>query len=251
MTTSLSGKVALVTGSSRSIGAAIAKRLADDGANVVVNYVSNSKAASTLVDSINAKRAGAAIAIKADVSTVVGGQRLLYEAVKSFDKIDIIVLNAAIMGSKPLAEIDEQFFDDHMNVNVKGQLFLVKAAAPLLASGSRIIFFSSSLTRLSSVLPNALVYIATKGAIEQLSRALAKDFGVRGITVNTISPGPTDTDLFRKGKPEDFIKYIASQTPSNKLGQPDEIASVVSFLASPAAGWINGQNIVVNGGYVV
>lgn len=136
MTTSLSSKVALVTGSSRSIGAAIAKRLADDGANVVVNYVSNSQAAGKLVDSINAKRAGAAIAIKADVSTVVGGQTLLYETVKSFGKIDIIVLNAAIMGSKPLAEIDEQFFDDHMNVNVKGQLFLVKAAAPLLSSGT-------------------------------------------------------------------------------------------------------------------
>jgi len=251
MTTSLSGKVALVTGSSRSIGAAIAKRLTNDGANVVVNYVSNSQAAGKLVDFINTKRAGAAIAIRADVSTVVGGQTLLYETVKSFGKIDIIVLNAAIMGSKPLAEIDEQFFDDHMNVNVKGQLFLVKAAAPLLTSGSRIIFFSSSLTRLSSVLPDALVYIATKGAIEQLSRALAKDFGVRGITVNTISPGPTDTDLFRQGKPESVIKYIASQTPSNKLGQPEEIASVVSFLASPAAGWINGQNIVVNGGYVV
>ena len=96
-------------------------------------------------------------------------------------------------------------------------------------------------------MPDALVYIATKGAIEQLSRALAKDFGVRGITVNTVSPGPTDTELFRKGKTESFINYIASQTPSNKLGQPEDIASVISFLASPAAGWINGQNIVANG----
>lgn len=144
-TSSLSGKVALVTGSSRSIGAAIAKRLADDGANVVINYVSNSQAASEVVDSINAKRAGAAIAIKADVSTVVGGQTLLDETVKSFGKIDIIVLNAAIMGSKPLAEVDEQFFDDHMNINVKGPLFLVKAAAPLLTSGA----FCFLLSRLS------------------------------------------------------------------------------------------------------
>ena len=106
---------------------------------------------------------------------------------------------------------------------------------------------SSSLTRLSSVLPNALVYIATKGAIEQISRALAKDFGDRGITVNTVSPGPTDTELFRRGKTESFIEHIASLTPSKKLGQPDEIAPLVSFLASPAASWINGQNIVVNG----
>ncbi|KAF4426064.1 NAD(P)-binding protein [Fusarium austroafricanum] len=251
MTTSLSGKIALVTGSSRSIGAAIAKRLADDGANVVVNYVTNSQAAGKLVDSINTKRAGAAIAIKADVSTVAGGQMLLHETIKSFGKIDIIVLNAAIMGSKPLAEIDEQYFDDHMNANVKGQLFLVKEAAPLLTSGSRIIFLSSSLTRLSSVLPNALVYIATKGAIEQLSRALAKDLGARGITVNTVAPGPTDTDLFRQEKSESFINHIASLAPSKRLGQPDEIAPVVSFLASPAAGWINGQIIVANGGYVV
>ncbi len=115
------------------------------------------------------------------------------------------------------------------------------------STGARIIFFSSSLTKLSSVLPNTLVYVATKGAIEQLSRVLAKDFGVRGITVNTVSPGPTDTDLFREGKPENHIKYIASLAPLNRLGLPDEIAPIISFLASPAAGWINGQNILVNG----
>lgn len=147
MTTSLSGKVALVTGSSRSIGAAIAKRLAEDGANVSVNYVSNSQAAGELVNSINSKRAGAAVAIKADVSTIVGGQKLLDETVRAFGKVDIIILNAAIMGSKTLAEIDEQYFDDHMNANVKGQLFLIKAAAPLLTSG-QLNFFLIYMRRL-------------------------------------------------------------------------------------------------------
>jgi 3-oxoacyl-[acyl-carrier protein] reductase len=134
-TTSLTNKVALVTGSSRSIGAAIAKRLADDGANVVINYVSNANAADEVVDSINAKRPGAAIAIKADVSTITGGQALLEGTVKAFGKVDIIVLNAAIMDNKPLADVNEQYFDDHINANVKGPLFLVKAATPLLTAG--------------------------------------------------------------------------------------------------------------------
>jgi len=248
---SLEGKVALVTGSSRSIGAAIAIRLADDGANVVINYVSNPSGAKDVVDVINAKRAGAAIAIKADVSDAVESQSLIDATVKAFGKIDIIVLNAGIMGSKVLADIDEEFFDSHFKINVKGPIFLVKAAVPLLSAGARIIFCSSSLTKASAVLPNALVYVASKGAIEQAARVLAKDLGTRGITVNVVSPGPTDTPLFRAGKPEQVMKAIASTNPSNRLGQPEDIAPVVSFLASPAASWVNGQNILVNGGFVV
>jgi 3-oxoacyl-[acyl-carrier protein] reductase len=263
-TTPLAGKVALVTGSSRSIGAAIVKRLAHEGANVVVNYVSSARTANEVVDSINAERAGAAIAIKADVSTVAGNQCLLGETVEAFGKVDIIVLNAGIMGNKTLADVDEKYYDDHMNINVKGPLFLVQAAAPLLKSGvspslhtprrsfkdltgARVIFFSTSLTKFSLITPNSLVYVATKGAIEQLSRILAKELGARGITVNTISPGPTDTALFREGKPESLIKQIASLAPLNRLGQPDDIASVVSFLASPGASWVNGQNLLANG----
>lgn len=134
-TTSLAGKVALVTGSSRSIGAAIATRLADDGANVVINYFSDSKAANEVVDSINTKRAGAAVAIKADVSSPAESQSLLDATVKAFGKVDIIVLNAGIMGSKVLADIDEDFFDSHFKINVKGPIFLVKSAAPLLSAG--------------------------------------------------------------------------------------------------------------------
>ncbi|KAL0564128.1 hypothetical protein V5O48_017924 [Marasmius crinis-equi] len=248
----LAGKVALVTGSSRSIGASIAKRLAQDGANVVVNYASSVDAATEVVDSINAEKQGKAIAIKADVSTIEGGKALLDETVKRLGRLDILVLNAGIMGSKVLNDVDEEFFDQHFNINVRTPLFMTKAAVPLLsAPGGRIMFFSSSLTKASGVLPNALVYVASKGAVEQMSRVLAKDLGGKGITVNTISPGPTDTTLFRNGKPEAAIQAIANQNPSKRLGQADEIAPIISFLSREEASWINGQNILVNGGFVV
>jgi len=251
MSLKLAGKVAIVTGSSRSIGAAIAQRLAEDGANVIINYVSNSQAAESVVDGINSKAGGKAVAVKADVSSSVGADQLIEATIKAFGKLDILVLNAGIMGSKVLADVDEQFFDSHIQVNVKGPLFLSKAAAPLLPSGGRIIFFSSSLTKASSVLPNALIYVASKGAIEQVARVLAKDLGARGITVNTVSPGPVDTALFREGKTEQQIQFIAGLHPSKRLGTPDEIAPAVAFLASPDATWVNGQNLLVNGGFVV
>jgi len=251
MSTSLAGKVAIVTGSSRSIGAAIAQRLAEDGANVIINYVSNHYAADEVVNSINSKGKGKAVGVRADVSTVGGANILLEEAVKAFGKLDILVLNAGIMGSKVLADVNEEFFDSHIRINVKGPLFLTKAATPLLPAGGRIIFFSSSLTKASNVLPNALVYLASKGAIEQIARVLAKDLGARGITVNTISPGPVDTPLFREGKSEQQIQFIAGLNPQKRIGLPDEIAPVVAFLAGPAATWVNGQNILVNGGFVV
>jgi len=251
MSLKLAGKVAIVTGSSRSIGAAIAQRLAEDGANVIINYVSNSQAADSVVIGINNKNGGKAVAVKADVSSSVGANQLIDATIKAFGKLDILVLNAGIMGSKVLADVDEQFFDSHIQVNVKGPLFLSKAAAPHLPSGGRIIFFSSSLTHASSVLPNALVYVASKGAIEQVARVLAKDLGARGITVNTVSPGPVDTALFREGKTEQQIQFIAGLHPSKRLGTPEEIAPAVAFLASPDATWVNGQNLLVNGGFVV
>ncbi|KAF8144546.1 NAD-P-binding protein [Mycena galopus ATCC 62051] len=229
MTTLLKDKVAVITGSSRSIGAAIAKHMGQQGAKVVVNYINGAKAADEVVSSIKAS-GGSAIAVKADASTVAGGQQLLDEAVKAFGGVDILVLNAGIMGSKVLAQ----------------------AAAPLLPTpGGRIIFFSSSLTAASTVAPTALIYTATKGAVEQISRILAKDLGAKGITVNTVSPGPVDTPLFREGKPAQLIEMIAKSAPSNRLGEVDDIAPVVAFVASPAAQWVNGQNLRVNGGYVV
>ncbi|EPQ50952.1 NAD P-binding protein [Gloeophyllum trabeum ATCC 11539] len=248
---SLAGRVAIVTGSSRSIGASIAKRLGKDGASVVVNYVSNSAAADEVVNEINSKGPGKAISVKADVSSIAGAKTLLDETLQKFGKLDILVLNAGIMGAKVLAQTEEKDFDDHININVKGPLFLTKLAAPSLTAGGRVIFFSTTLTKASAVLPNALVYVASKGAVEQVSRVLAKDLGARGITVNTVSPGPVDTPLFRDGKTEQQIQFIANLNPQKRLGQPDEIAPIVAFLSSEEAGWINGQNILVNGGFVV
>ncbi|VDB91854.1 unnamed protein product [Peniophora sp. CBMAI 1063] len=266
---SLNGKVAVVTGSSRSIGAAIAKQLAADGASVIVNYVSDAAAAEGVVSDIKASGSGAAAAVKADVSSLGGAKTLLDESLRIFGKIDILVLNAGIMGSRVLAQVDEEFYDQHMNINVRGPLFLTQLAAPLLPEGSgRIIFFSTSLAHASAVMPINLVYVATKGAVEQLARVLAKDLGKlyfqpicyptthtvtgsKGITVNTVSPGPTDTALFRAGKTEQQIQFIAGLAPSKRLGQPDDVSPVVSFLASDGARWVNGQNILVNGGFVV
>ncbi|KAH8114235.1 NAD-binding protein [Phellopilus nigrolimitatus] len=216
----LAGKTALVTGSSRGIGAAIAHRLVEDGANVIVNYVNNAKAAKAV--SLNA-----------------------------FGRLDILVLNAGIMGTKTLDELDEEFYDAHFNVNVKGPLFLVKAAAPYLQPGSRVVFFSSTLAHASVVPSTALVYAAAKGAVEQLVRVLAKDLGTRRITVNSIAPGPIDTELFRQGKSEQQIGFFLNMHPEKRLGEPEEVARVVAFLASPDSSWINGQTILVNGGYVV
>lgn len=251
MSQRLQGKVALVTGSSRSIGAAVVKRLAQEGASVVINYASNEAAAKEVADEINSIRDGAAVIVKADVSTVESCKYLLDETLKAFGRIDILVLNAGIMGMKTLHEVDEKFFDEHFLVNVKGPFFLVQAAEPHMKEGGRIVFFSSSLAHNSAIIPPYLVYAATKGAIEQFSRVLAKQLGAKGITVNTVSPGPVDTALFRYGKSEQLITVVENSHPLKRIGTVDEVASAVAFLASPEATWVNGQNILVNGGSVV
>ncbi|KAL5533455.1 hypothetical protein ACEPAF_5231 [Sanghuangporus sanghuang] len=247
----LAGKIALITGSSRGIGAAIAHRLVLDGASVVVNYVNNAPAAQQVVSSLNAHRANSAVSVKADVSSPAQARFLYDETIKAFGRVDILILNAGIMGMKTLGETDEEFYDAHFNANVKGPLFLVKAAAPSLAPGSRIIFFSTSLAHASMVPPTALVYAAAKGAIEQLTRVLAKDLGQRGVAVNCIAPGPIDTELFHAGKTEQQVGFFVSLHPEKRLGRPEEVANVAAFLAGPGASWVNGQTLMVNGAFVV
>jgi len=247
----LAGKVALVTGSSRGIGAAVVRKLAKDGANVIINYVSNEKAAAEVVNELNAIRPNSAVAIKADVSSLEAVEQFSTQALKAFGKIDILVLNAGVLQNKVLADVDENHFDAIFNANVKGPLFLTKALAPHLPEGGRVIFFSTTLAHFSGVPTNYLVYVASKGAIEQFTRVLAKDLGARGITVNCIAPGPIETELFLKGKSEQLINFFQNLHPQKRLGQPDELSGIVALLAGPGGSWISGQTIQVNGGYAV
>lgn len=242
---SLTGKVALITGASRGIGKSIAEKLSSQGATVVINYSRDPAPADALVAQLGADRT---LAIKADVSSVSESQRLVSETAAKYGKIDILVLNAGVLPNKDLAGTTEKDFDNTFGVNVKGPYFITQAAAPHIPDGGRIIFFSTSLTAASTVTPNYLLYIATKGAIEQMTRVLAKDLGRRAISVNCVSPGPTGTDLFYNGKPESVVNMIASWNPMNRIGTPQEIASVVTFLAGPESSWVNGQNLRTNGG---
>ncbi len=245
MKMTLDGKVALVTGASRGIGRAIAERLSHEGAAVVINYVRNADDALKLVGQIEAS-GGRALAVQADVGQVSEIVRLFDAALAHFGKLDILVNNAGIMFNKPVSTVTEAEFDHIFAVNVKGTFFACQQAATRLVEGGRIINFSSTTTVM--MLPTYGSYVATKGAVEQLTRSLAKELGPRRITVNVVSPGPTDTELFKIGKTEEQRQSLAQASAFGRLGQPSEIAEVVAFLASDAANWMTGQNVRVNGG---
>jgi len=245
MNQSLNGKVALVTGGSRGIGRSIALKLAREGAAVAVNYASQAEEAKKTVAEIQAA-GGRAVAVCADVSRVAEVVRMFDESISAFAKLDILVNNAGIMFIKPIAAVTEAEFDRIFAINVKGTFFGCQQAAQRLSEGGRIINLSSSTT--ARFMPNYSAYVATKGAVEQLTRALAKELGPRGITINTVSPGPTETELFLTGKTPQELEFMAKQSAFGRLGQPAEIAETVAFLASPEAGWVSGQNLRVNGG---
>ncbi|HEY3760200.1 MAG TPA: SDR family oxidoreductase [Verrucomicrobiae bacterium] len=245
MSNELKGKVALVTGASRGIGRAIAERLAGAGASVVINYSSSPDEAKKAVGAIQSA-GGKAFAIKADIGRVTEIKRLFDEAIAHFGKVDILVNNAGIMFIKNMTETSEEEFDRIFDINVKGTYFACQQAATRLAEGGRIINLSSSTT--ARLMPGYSAYVATKGAVEQLTRSLAKEVGSRRITVNAISPGPTETELFMTGKTPEQIDFFSKQSAFGRLGQPQDIADVVVFLGSDASGWISGQNIRVNGG---
>jgi 3-oxoacyl-[acyl-carrier protein] reductase len=243
----LSGKIALVTGSSRGIGRALVERMSRDGAAVAVNYVSNSDKAEEVVAAIRSG-GGTAVALQADVSRIEDIQRLFEKTLEHFDRLDIVVNNAGIRITQTVADMQEEEFDRQLALNVKGPFFACQQAAHRISDGGRIINISSAVTRM--MLPGYSIYAASKAAVDQLTRVLAKEMGERQVTVNAVAPGPVDTALLWEGKTEEQIQQMAQMAAFSRVGQVEDIADVVAFLASDAARWITGQTIHVNGGYV-
>ncbi|HZF33547.1 MAG TPA: SDR family oxidoreductase [Candidatus Angelobacter sp.] len=240
-------KVAIVTGASRGIGTAVAERLARDGFTVVVNYSGDAAPAEALVRKIEGA-GGRALAAKADVSDPAAVRRLFDSAETAFGGADVLVNNAGIMILATVADTDDAAFDRLIAVNLKGTFNTLREAASRLRAGGRIINFSSSVVGLLQ--PTYAAYAATKAAVEAITSVLAKELRGRNITVNAIAPGPTATDLFLKGKPPELVDRLAKLAPLERLGQPEDIAAVVAFLAGPDAGWINGQTLRANGGVI-
>ena len=240
-------KTAIVTGASRGIGADLARKLARDGFAVIVNYNSSADAAEKLVSEIT-DAGGTARAVAADVASRDGVAQLFDAAKSAFGGVDVLVNNAGIMTGGAIADTDDATFEKQVAVNLGGVFRGMRAAAKQLRDGGRIISFSSSVVGLYQ--PHYGVYAATKAAVEALTHILAKELGSRGITVNAVAPGPVNTAFFLSGKSDELVANIAAMNPFKRLGEPDDIAHVVSFLASEQGGWINGQTIRANGGVV-
>jgi|SRR5579871_902854 len=243
----LNGKVAIVTGASKGIGAGIAEDLAKEGATVVVNYATSGKQAEELVERIQAG-GGKAKAIRADVSKPNEAKRLVDQTVKEFGKIDILVNNAGVYEFKPLTEVTEQHFSRIFDLNVKGLLFATQAATNAFGDQGGAVINISSMASVGA-LPNSSVYSATKAAVDSFTRVLAAELGPKNTRVNSVLPGPVETEGARDLAEWDWLlKNIVPQTPLGRVGQPHDIATVVSFLASDDAQWITGQVIPVAGG---
>jgi 3-oxoacyl-[acyl-carrier protein] reductase len=241
------GKVAIVTGASRGIGAAVAERLGRDGFSVIVNYSGSVAAADALVRKIQ-EDGGRALAVKADVSDARAVREMFETTVSKFGGVDVLVNNAGIMSLANIADTDDASFDKQIATNLKGTFNTLREGAKRLRNGGRIINFSSSVVGLLQ--PTYAVYAGTKAAVEAMTSVLAKELRGRNITVNAVAPGPTATDLFMKGKPQAVIDHLAKLAPLERLGEPDDIARSVAFLAGPDGAWINGQVLRANGGII-
>ena len=242
----LQGKVALVTGASKGLGAAIAQRLAADGASVVVNYSQSAAEAAAVVQKIEAG-GGKAKAIQADVSQPAEGKLLVAETIAAFGQLDILVNNAGLYRLAPLEAIDEAHYALQFDLNVKGLIFVTQAAVSRLPQGGRIINISSFLG--TDPIANGSVYCATKAAVDALTESLARELGPKGIRVNGVGPGlvPTEGHVNIPGA-EGLCQHVAGITPLGRVGKPEDIAGAVAFLAGPDSDWVAGQTIVVSGG---
>jgi 3-oxoacyl-[acyl-carrier protein] reductase len=245
MNTIKNAQVAIVTGASRGIGAAVAQRLAKDGFAVAVNYASSSSEADALVAELTA--AGTkAIAVKADVSNAEDVRRMFETTEQQLGKVDVLVNNAGVLKTVPLADTSDALYDQTFDINVRGTFNTLREAAARMNNGGRIVNFSS--TTLALNMPGYAIYNGTKAAVEAFTHVFAKELRGRNITVNAVAPGPIATSLFLDGKTEEQIQTFAKMPPLQRLGQPDDIAAVVSFLVGPDAGWVNGQTLRANGG---
>ncbi|TCT01718.1 SDR family oxidoreductase [Aquabacter spiritensis] len=242
---SVKDKVALITGSSRGIGAGVAERLASDGFKVVVNYARGAAPARQIADRI-AAAGGEAITVQADVADPGAVATMFDAAEQSFGGIDVVVNNAGVMRLAPIVEFADDAFDQTIAINLKGTFNVAREGCKRLRAGGRIINLSTSVIGMR--LPTYGIYIATKAAVEGLTQVLAQEMRGRNITVNAVAPGPTATDLFLENKSPELIERMAKMTPIERLGQPEDIAHVVAFLAGPEGAWINGQTLRANGG---
>ncbi len=240
-------KCAIVTGASGGIGQAVATRLAYDGFAIIVHYAGNSESAEKIVAEIE-DAGGRAIAIQTDVASPSDMERLFKKSLETFGRIDVVVNTAGIMPLSPIEEGDLESFDKVIATNLRGTFIVFTQAARYVAEGGRIIAFSSSV--IAKAFPTYGAYIASKAGVEGLVHVLANELRGRSITVNAVAPGPVATKLFLQGKTEEQINELTKLAPLERLGQPEDIANVVSFLASPDGGWINGQVLRANGGFV-
>ena len=243
----LKDKVAVVTGASKGIGAAIAKALAAEGAAVVVNYASSRAGAEAVVAEI-AKAGGKAFAVSGDVSKAAEAKAIIDAAVKVFGRLDILVNNSGVYEFGPLESITEEGFHKHFNVNVLGVLLTTQAAATHLKEGGSVINIGSLVTRVTP--PGSAVYTASKGAVDAITGVLARELGPRKIRVNSINPSLTETEGAQAAGfiGSDFHNSLVAQTPLGRLGQPKDIASIAVFLASEEAGWLTGEHVLAGGG---
>jgi 3-oxoacyl-[acyl-carrier protein] reductase len=240
----LKDKVAIVTGASAGIGRVLAERLAQEGAAMVVNYGKSADKAKEVVATIES-RGGKAVAIQADMSKVADARRLVRDTMRHFGRLDILVNNAGISLAKSLVETTEQEFDEIFALNVKGPYFALQEAAKVIADGGRIVNISSGGTHLG--IPGATAYLGTKAALEQFTKGLAHELAPKGVTVNTVSPGFTDTAMLW----DSFREAGAEMSPLKRLGRPQDIADVVAFVVSDQGGWLTGQTIHASGGVVM